>query len=95
MRYLIVIAAVALAGCGDRERPEPGVKVEVVERVVEVQRPCPVTRPKRPEPLAQPLPTNSVALAAVLALKLNEYAGPGAYADRADAAIETCKRPAP
>ena len=79
------------AMCG--ERPEPGIEVRTVVVVKEVQRPCPVTKPERPAPLAQPLPGDAVQLAALLGAKLAEWAGPGGYGERADAAIERCTTP--
>ena len=83
----------ACAGCAT---PQPVIPpVQIQKEVVEVQRPCAVTKPVRPAPLARPLPVKSDALIAVLASKLMEYAAPGAYADRADAAITTCTRTSP
>jgi hypothetical protein len=78
---------VLLAACASTPQP---VKVVTQEVVREVQRPCPVTRPARPTPLARPLPADSRALAAVLADKLLEWAGAGGYGERADAALTTC-----
>ena len=70
--------------------PEPGIEVRVVERVVEVQKPCPGEKPERPAPLERPLPTTFEQLAAVLAAKLAEYAAPGMFADQADAIMVRC-----
>ena len=91
MRPTLILLPLLLAGCGPR--PEPGVRVETVEVLVEVQKPCPVTKPARPAPLAKPLPTDAVQLAALLAGKLLEVMGPGGYVERADAAIERCVKP--
>lgn len=93
MRPTILIAALALAGCATDNCPPPGIQLQTVTKTVEVQRPCAVTQPKRPAPLATPLPTDAVQLAAMLGAKLYEYAGPGGYADRAHDAIETCTKP--
>lgn len=89
----IVIAALALTACSTAKTPPPGVEVRYVDRVVEVQKPCPATRPERPAPLARPLPKDANALAAVLLAKLIEYAAPGGFADRADAALDMCLAP--
>ena len=91
MKKIVTLAAVALlAGCATTGNP---VETKIVERVVEVQKPCPVTKPDRPSPLEQPLPTNPVALAAVLGAKLAEWSAPGKYGDKAEAALDTCITP--
>jgi hypothetical protein len=87
------LGVILLAGCASSSTTPPAVEIPTVEVVKEVQRPCPVTKPDRPAPLARPLPTDPVQLAALLTLKLLEYAAPGGYADRADAAIATCTAP--
>ncbi len=84
MRYLVLL--LALSAC---THPK-GVEVRVQKAVEEVQRPCPVTVPKRPAPLKRPLPSDYQQLAAVLGEKLTEWSGPGKYGDRADAALRTC-----
>lgn len=84
----LLFAALLLAGCA--RTPPPAVEVRTVRQTVEVQRPCPVTIPKRPAPLARPLPGDAVALAATLGEKLSEWAGPGGYGDRAQRALERC-----
>jgi hypothetical protein len=88
------IAALALLGAGCAGRPESA-GTNVVYRTVdkEVARPCPVTKPQRPAPLARPLPADPGALVSLLAAKLKEWAGPGGYGDRADEAIGVCTRP--
>lgn len=70
-----------------------GTKViyQTVEK--EVTRPCPVTRPERPAPLAKPLPKDPARLLDLVVAKLTEWAGPGGYGERADAAIVTCTKP--
>ncbi|RIA37459.1 hypothetical protein DFR49_3344 [Hephaestia caeni] len=90
---LALVAVSALAACSTTKTPPPGVEIRWVDRVVEVQKPCPATRPERPAPLARPLPADANALAAVLLSKLIEYAGSGMYADRAEAALDTCLTP--
>ncbi|UIJ43740.1 hypothetical protein LZK98_11625 [Sphingomonas cannabina] len=86
----IVLAALLLASC--KTPPAPGIEVRTVTKTVEVQRPCAATKPKRPAPIPLPMPTDALQLAAVLGAKLAEYAGPGAYADRAEAVIDECTR---
>lgn len=78
----------ALAGCTSTS--PPAVAVRTVEVVREVQRPCPVTPPRRPAPLDRPLPADVAALAALLGARLAEWAGPGGYGERADAALMLC-----
>lgn len=75
-----------LAGCATTE---PGVRVETIEVVKTIQRPCPGVAPERPAPLG-PLPTDAVKLAAVLGAKLAEWSGSGGYGDRADAIMARC-----
>lgn len=91
----VLVAALALAGCGADTGARPAVEVKVVERVVEVPKPCPVKRPARPAKLARPLPADSIATLALVTAKLLEYDGPGGFADRALAALETCTKPTP
>lgn len=79
-----------LAACGADTGARPAVQIKTVERVVEVAKPCPVRTPTRPAKLDRPLPADSVALAALLGAKLLEYDGPGGFADRALAALNTC-----
>lgn len=87
MRWFL-IPVLALAGCfGNDERP--AVKVETVERVVEVQKPCPATEPVEPAPLGE-LPSNANALIATLAAKLAEYTAPGKYVDQVRAYVRAC-----
>lgn len=72
------------------DNTRPAVEVRIVEKLVEVQKPCPVQKPDRPAPLARPLPGDSTQLAALLALKLADWAGPGGYGDRAEMALNRC-----
>lgn len=89
---LLIVALLSLSACFGRESgPVRTVTQEVVR---EVPKPCPADVPARPTELERPLPTNPVALAAILGAKLAEYAGPGQYADRADAIMARCTVPA-
>lgn len=91
----VTIFAVALLvpACTRTPPPEPATRVVYQDVVRETKRPCPVERPRRPDRLARPLPDNPAQLIDLLAAKLLEWAGPGGYGDRADAAIETCTKP--
>lgn len=93
MKRALLATALLLSACATDSGPPPAVQIRTVERVVEVQRPCPVKVPVRPGPLAKPLPTDAIALAAVLALKLNEYIGPGKWADGVESALDKCTKP--
>jgi hypothetical protein len=86
-------ALLLLSGCATAPKAPvvPNVQIQTVTK--EVQRPCHVTKPVRPAKLAQPLPTDSEALAALLGAKLIEWAGEGGYGDRAESAIATCSKP--
>ncbi len=92
MRYVALSLVALLCACATKPMP-PAVQVQTVTKVVEVQRPCPVTVPRRPEPLPQPLPTDLFKLATLLGAKLAEWAGQGMYGDRAEAALEICTKP--
>lgn len=91
---MIAGCSVLIGGCGT-DQAHPAVEVRTQTVVKEVQRPCPVTIPQRPAPLTKPLPTDAAKLAATLGAKLVEYAGPGRYADKADAALKICLKAAP
>lgn len=93
-RKMIIAAALCgvLAACGGGVE-SAGTKVVYQEVVKEVQRPCPVTKPVRPTPLVRPLPQDPARLVDLLVAKLTEWAGPGGYGERADAAIATCTAP--
>ncbi len=87
-RAMILVAALALSGCAHGRAP---VDVRVQERLVEVQRPCPVTVPARPAPIdPDTLPADARDALRIVTAKLLEYAGAGGYADRAEAAIAVC-----
>lgn len=91
MKRLILATCIALSGCAGN--PPPAVEVRTVTRTVETMRPCAVTPPVRPAKLARPLPSDPVALAAAVTLKLMEYDSPGGFADKALAAIGQCTKP--
>jgi hypothetical protein len=82
-----------LTACPGDHVASVGEKVIYQDRLVEVPRPCPVTKPVKPKPLARPLPADPARLIDLLAGKLLEWAGPGGYGERADAAITTCTKP--
>lgn len=81
---LSVAAAVILMVLSGCAHTQPQVIIK------EVARPCPVTIPERPKPLDRPLPDDAVSLAARLAERLAQWAGPGGYGERADAALKSC-----
>lgn len=83
-----IVSLLVLGGC--QTCPQSPPRIETVQVVKEVQRPCPITIPTRPSKLATPLPSDLERLAATLASKLMEYTAPGGYADRAEAALRTC-----
>ena len=87
--------AALLAGCATKGPLPPAVEIQTVTVTKEVMRPCPVTIPQKPALLARPLPKDAVQLAALLAAKLIEWAGPGGYGERADTALKTCTAPVP
>ena len=88
MRRIMPLAALVLAACSTTGTP--GIEVRTVEVPVEVQKPCPGIVPQRPDELARPLPTDANALAALLAAKLVEWAGPGQYGEQAESYFRTC-----
>lgn len=63
---IYIISPLLLAAC--QTTGEPGIEVRVVEKVVEVQRPCPGEKPERPAPLppAEARPTTLEAYAAMI-----------------------------
>jgi hypothetical protein len=85
LTYLLFPVAL-VAACA---HVDPPVKIETVEVVKEVQKPCPGEKPERPAKIGV-LPTDLAALAALLGAKLAEYSDPGKYADRADAIMDRC-----
>lgn len=86
----VLAVMLALTGCATTQ---PAIKTIYQEVKVEVPRPCPVTKPVIPDKLERPLPTDPARLIDLLVAKLTEWAGPGGYGERADAAIETCVKP--
>ena len=90
MKRLLCLAPLALAACAT---DQPGIQVRTVTKTVEVQKPCPGTKPERPAPLARPLPSDPIQLAAILGAKLYEWAGEGKYGDQADAIMTRCLTP--
>lgn len=92
MRYPILAPLALLTACATTQTAPPAVEIRTVQVIKEVPRPCPVTKPTRPAPLPKPMPTDLARFAATVLAKLAEYAGPGGYADRADAAIDTCQK---
>jgi hypothetical protein len=91
MKPVIVATLFALTACSATS-PPPAVQIKTVEVVKEIQRPCPVKKPERPGPLARPLPTDSIRLNALLALKLADYAAPGGYTDKLEALLAICTK---
>lgn len=95
-RFPVAFAVIPFAlvtACSHPDCPPPGVRVEYQDRVVETQRECQVKKPARPKPIAT-LPTDAVALAAVLGAKLAEYSAPGKYADKMESALDSCTQEA-
>lgn len=86
---IAILPVLLLAACAGRNEP-PRVRIEYQDRLVEVTKPCPVEKPERPAKLARPLPETPAQLIDVLVAKLTEWAGPGGYGEKADAAIEAC-----
>lgn len=90
-----IAAGFCLTGCATDQSGPPAVRIETVTRTVEIQRPCAVTKPVRPAPLARPLPDDMGRLLALVSGKLAEWSGPGGYGERAEAAIDTCTKANP
>lgn len=91
--YVSCIATSLFAsGCATDQSGPPAVQIQTVTHTVEVQRPCAVTKPVRPAPLARPLPDDMGRLLALVSGKLAEWSGPGGYGERAEAAIGTCTK---
>ena len=84
-----VIQALALLALSACNHTQPGVEVRTVEKIVEVQRPCPAVRPERPPPLGK-LPEHAQAALAAALAALAAYSAPGMYADQADAWFDAC-----
>ena len=88
----LILLPLALAACAKPDVPPPGMQIETVEVIKEVQRPCKVTMPVAPAPLGV-LPSDAVAALAVTGAKLVEYAGEGKYVDRLESALRICTKP--
>jgi hypothetical protein len=85
-RAITVAAVLALAGCST---DQPGIQIRTVEKIVEVQKPCPGKPPVRPAPL-DPLPGNLTAALAQTLATLAEWSAPGKYGDQAEAYVAAC-----
>jgi len=96
MRQLIVIATLALAGCGS--------KVIYKDRIVTVNVPvraaCPdkptydKLKADRPKPLrTQPMPATPEERVAKSNAQLGRFEAEGGWADRAEAALDRCQAP--
>ncbi|BAK66907.1 hypothetical protein SLG_22320 [Sphingobium sp. SYK-6] len=92
MRAILILAVLGLTACARTVPTPPATQIKIVREVVEVPRPCNATKPKRPEPMARPLPTDLRTLVALLAAKLEEYSGPGKFADRIEGALDQCTK---
>lgn len=86
-------AALALSACKTDGVPPPAIEVRTVVKTVETMRPCGAAHPARPAKLATPLPTDLYALVIAVTKKLDEYAGPGRWADQMDSSLTTCTKP--
>lgn len=86
-RLIPALALLALSACN---HTQPGVDVRTVEKVVEVQRPCPAVRPERPPPLGK-LPEHAQQALAQALAALAAYSAPGMYADQAEAWFDACE----
>lgn len=93
MRFSTIASLSLLSACAATPKPCPPAlpKIETIEVVRTVAKPCAVTKPAIPAPLARPLPVGSDALIAVLVEKLAQWSGEGGYGERASAAIDECK----
>lgn len=92
-RLIIFAPLLVLAACAGRATsPAPGIQVITKEVKVEVQRPCPAKKPVKPEMLERPLPSTAGRLVDLLTAKLAEWAGPGGYGEKADAALSICTK---
>lgn len=95
MKYLAVIAALALAGCAHRE---PAVRVETVRVNVPVACIDPADVPDRPAPLgrrpADARPALDVALAKLVELLGPRLDGQGGYVGRSNALLNGCTKKA-
>lgn len=72
----------------------PAIDVQIQERLVEVQRPCPVTAPERPAHIGT-LPDDARDAARVLAARVLELQGAGGLLDQLYAALAICTATTP
>lgn len=87
-------------GCDRKPVVSAGSTVEYQKVYVQVPRPCPVKVPARPSTIQADakaaklaLPSDPGLLLDIVTAKLKEWAGDGAYGDKADAALKTCTKP--
>lgn len=93
---LVIVAAVALSGCGTTKYIT--VEKPVIQKV-EVPAVCPSKeererlRKLKPTPLRdQQMPTSAVERNAQAQAQLGRYEAPGAYADQVEAALDRCQK---
>lgn len=91
--FVLMIAAIAVAGCSHRE---PAVRVETVRVNVPVACVSPADVPARPAPLP-PRPSDARAALDVAVAKLVELLGPkldgaGGYVGRSQALLRGCSK---
>lgn len=79
-----------LSGCATT----PAIDVQIQERLVEVQRPCPASAPDRPAHIGT-LPDDARDAARVLAARVLELQGAGGLLDQLYAALAICTAPTP
>jgi hypothetical protein len=88
---LLTCFAVMLSGCTNGPRP---VKIETVEVVREVMRPCPVDVPERPAYVhGDTLPADARDALRIVSIALAMWQAVGGYGDQAGDAIKVCTAP--
>ena len=88
MAYKVLALALALTACSQPTPPATQIKIQ--RETVEVVRVCPDALPRRPSAIGA-LPSDLQKLAATLGARLMEWAGPGGYGDRIEAAHGACR----